>query len=156
MKKISSLVAFEKSTSPKTRFGRGVGSGRGRTSGRGHKGQKSRSNGSYRAFEGGQTSIFMRVRKRGFSSVAQKNNLKPASVTTDTLSLYLESVPAEFVMNKQKMYELGIINSPAKDVRIIAGKFKLKLSPSSIEADYFSSGAISLIESFGAKTILIS
>jgi large subunit ribosomal protein L15 len=156
MKKISSLIDFEKSTSKKTRFGRGVGSGKGRTSGRGHKGQKSRSNGSYRAFEGGQTSIFMRTRKRGFLSVAQRNDTKPVSVTTDSLSLYLENVPSDFVMNKQKMYEVGIIKNPKNEVRIIAGKFKLKISPSSIEADYFTKGAISIIESFNAKTILIS
>ena len=68
----------------RTRIGRGIGSGKGKTAGRGHKGQKSRSGVSIKGFEGGQMPIHMRLPKRGFNNISRKNfselTLKPKSL----------------------------------------------------------------------------
>ena len=68
--KLNSLV---KSNKKKLRVGRGIGSGRGKTSSRGHKGQKSRSGVAIKSFEGGQMPLYRRLPKRGFNSLQKKN-----------------------------------------------------------------------------------
>ena len=68
--KLNNLVKLNKK---KIRVGRGIGSGKGKTSSRGHKGQKSRSGVSIKSFEGGQMPLYRRLPKRGFKSIRKKN-----------------------------------------------------------------------------------
>ena len=65
----------------KKRVGRGIGSGRGKTSGRGHKGQKSRSGVAIKGFEGGQMPLYRRLPKRGFKSIHNKNDIAVMNVS---------------------------------------------------------------------------
>ena len=70
MSKLNNLVKINKR---KMRVGRGIGSGKGKTAGRGHKGQKSRSGVAIKGFEGGQMPIHMRLPKRGFNNISRKD-----------------------------------------------------------------------------------
>ena len=72
----------------RTRVGRGIGSGKGKTAGRGHKGQKSRSGVAIKGFEGGQMPIHMRLPKRGFNNFTKK---KYAEITTGKLQSYIDN-----------------------------------------------------------------
>ena len=67
------LNSLTKNNKKKIRVGRGIGSGRGKTSSRGHKGQKSRSGVSIKSFEGGQMPLYRQIKKRGFKSLSKKN-----------------------------------------------------------------------------------
>ena len=70
---LNTLINFKKKKISRKRLGRGIGSGTGKTSGRGHKGQKSRSGVSLKGFEGGQMPLYRRLPKRGFTNIYKKN-----------------------------------------------------------------------------------
>ena len=70
---LNTLVNLKKKKISKKRLGRGIGSGKGKTSGRGHKGQKSRSGVSIKGFEGGQMPLYRRLPKRGFRNIFKKD-----------------------------------------------------------------------------------
>jgi large subunit ribosomal protein L15 len=94
------------------RPGRGIGSGDGKTAGRGHKGQKARSGISIKGFEGGQMPLHRRLPKRGFTGVSKKN--KPAKFDFDTINRLIENKkvnPSEEVSD-WTLFELGVIRRP--------------------------------------------
>ena len=130
----------------KTRVGRGMGSGLGKTSGRGHKGQKARSGGGVRrGFEGGQTPLYRRLPKRGFTNKFAKN------YTEVTLTMLNKStvtdVTAESLINDK-------IISKANDgiVVIATGKLDKKLN---VKAVRFTKSAKEKIEALGGKAEVI-
>mgnify|MGYP002799712069 FL=1 len=130
----------------KTRVGRGIGSGLGKTSGRGHKGQKARSGGGVRrGFEGGQTPLYRRLPKRGFTNKFAKN------YTEVTLTMLNKStvtdVTAESLINDK-------IISKANDgiVVIATGKLDKKLN---VKAVRFTKSAKEQIEALGGKAEVI-
>ena len=130
----------------KTRVGRGMGSGLGKTSGRGHKGQKARSGGGVRrGFEGGQTPLYRRLPKRGFTNKFAKN------YTEVTLTMLNKStvtdVTAESLINDK-------IISKANDgiVVIATGKLDKKLN---VKAVRFTKSAKEQIEALGGKAEVI-
>ena len=137
-----------KNNKKKTRVGRGIGSGRGKTSSRGHKGQKSRSGVAIKSFEGGQMPLYRRLPKRGFKTLSKKNtailNLsKIQSIyekNKDTLntSLDLKSLKDKKLINK-KYLELKILGT---------GELKIKVD---ITAHYASKQAKEKIEKAGGK-----
>ncbi|MBI2784939.1 MAG: 50S ribosomal protein L15 [Legionella longbeachae] len=110
--KLNSLSPDPGSRRPKTRLGRGIGSGLGKTSGKGHKGQKSRAGGYHKIhFEGGQMPIQRRLPKMGFKSRVGR--------TVDQICLSeLDKLSAE-VIDLNTLYEAGLINSSIKDVKVI-------------------------------------
>ncbi len=142
--KLSELKKPEGATKNRKRIGRGNGSGHGGTSGRGHKGQKSRSGSNKMPvwFEGGQMPIQRRLPKRGFNNPFHKNyqvvNLSDISRVGKTDSL-----------NPEKMAELGLISSAKKLVKIL-GNGELSF-PVSISAHAFSAKARQVIEAAGGK-----
>ena len=130
----------------KTRVGRGMGSGLGKTSGRGHKGQKARSGGGVRrGFEGGQTPLYRRLPKRGFTNKFAKN------YTEVTLTMLNKStvtdVTAESLINDK------IISKENDGIVVIAtGKLDKKLN---VKAVRFTKSAKEQIEALGGKAEVI-
>lgn len=130
----------------RTRVGRGVGSGLGKTSGRGHKGQKARSGGGVRrGFEGGQTPLYRRLPKRGFTNIHAKDYVE---VTLTMLNkATTEEVTADSLIKDR-------IISKAKDgiVVIATGKLDKKLT---VKAVRFTKAAKEKIEALGGKAEVI-
>ena len=136
----------------KKRLGRGIGSTKGKTCGRGHKGQKSRSGVAIKSFEGGQMPLYRRLPKRGFKSIKNK------AIAIINLSKIQE------IINKKKILPNIKINLPnLQKSKLISNKYrKLKLLGSGdikekydIEVNFISKSAREKIEKFGGKVILI-
>ena len=128
------------------RVGRGIGSGLGKTSGRGHKGQKARSGGGVRrGFEGGQTPLYRRLPKRGFTNIHAKNYTE---VTLKMLNLSKATdVTAETLL------EEGIIGKINDGIVILAtGKLEKKLN---VKAKRFTAKAKEEIEALGGKAEVV-
>jgi large subunit ribosomal protein L15 len=145
--KLHELKAAEGSRKERKRKGRGIGSGNGKTAGRGTKGQNSRSGGGVRlGFEGGQTPLFRRLPKRGFSNVNRKDY---AIVNLDVLNRFedgTEITPALLI-------ETGIVSNEKSGIKILAkGNVEKKLT---VKAHKFSSTAKEAIEAAGGKTEVI-
>ena len=128
------------------RVGRGIGSGLGKTSGRGHKGQKARSGGGVRrGFEGGQTPLYRRLPKRGFTNIHAKN------YTEVTLTMLNKSSKEE--VTAETLIADGIISKANDGIVVIAtGKLDKKLT---VKAVRFTKGAKEKIEALGGKTEVI-
>lgn len=116
----------------KKRLGRGIGSGKGKTSGKGHKGQKARSGrGNLRpGFEGGQTPIYRRLPKLGFKHHVSKVE---EVLTTDTVCSMIESGKLTSDITRQQLIELGLVKEGSV-VKLLAGKKEVK-TPFKIEVD---------------------
>ena len=132
----------------KLRVGRGIGSGKGKTSGRGHKGQKSRSGVSVKSFEGGQMPLFRRLPKRGFNSF---KNLKIAKVNLDKIQAFLDKkiLKTSDTINVEALIKLKLINKNSKKLKILGkGEIKHKIN---IQADLISKSAIQKLEKIGGS-----
>ena len=143
--KIDELKPAMKSES-RTRVGRGVGSGLGKTSGRGHKGQKARSGGGVRrGFEGGQTPLYRRLPKRGFTNIHAKN------YTEVTLKMLNKSEATE--VSAETLIKEGIISKANDGIVILAtGTLEKKLT---VKAVRFTASAKEKIEALGGKAEVI-
>ena len=127
------------------RVGRGIGSGLGKTAGRGHKGQKARKGGGIRSgFEGGQTPLMRRLPKRGFSNYGFRKEVQIVNLER-IASLELDTV------NVTILHERGVIKKTDIPVKIL-GNGELK-NPIEITADMFSKSAIEKLEKAGGKAI---
>ena len=140
--KLDELKPAQKNTT-RTRVGRGVGSGLGKTSGRGHKGQKARSGGGVRrGFEGGQTPLARRLPKRGFTNFNRKEY---AIVNVETLNRFEDGA----TVNAAALIEAGIINKELSGLKVLGnGELTKKLT---VEAVKFSKSAKEAIEKAGGK-----
>lgn len=130
----------------RTRVGRGAGSGLGKTSGRGHKGQKARSGGGVRrGFEGGQTPLYRRLPKRGFT------NIHANTYTEVTLTMLNKSKATE--VTAETLLEEGIIGKINDGIVVLAtGKLEKKLN---VKAVRFTAKAKEEIEALGGKAEVI-
>ena len=128
------------------RLGRGIGSGLGKTSGKGHKGQKARSGGGVRrGFEGGQTPLYRRLPKRGFNNIHAKN------YTEVTLTMLNKSEATE--VTAESLLAEGIIGKINDGIVVIAtGKLEKKLN---VKANRFTATAKEKIEALGGKAEVI-
>ncbi len=129
-------------TSPK-RLGRGVGSGLGKTSGKGHKGQKARSGGGVRpGFEGGQMPLTRRIPKQGFTNIFRTEY---ATVNVGKLDIFDDGA----VVTAEMLKEAGLIKKVMDGVKILGdGELTKKLT---VQADQFSAAAKEKIETLGGK-----
>ena len=145
--KLHELNPTDGARKDKTRVGRGTGSGCGKTSSRGHKGQKSRSGGGVRpGFEGGQMPIYRRLPKRGFKNVWRKEY---AEVNVATLNVFDDDMTVDAVA----LVEMGILKNVLDGVRILGdGELTKKLT---VKAQGFTKTAIQKIEAVGGKTEVI-
>ena len=128
------------------RVGRGIGSGTGKTSGKGHKGQKARSGGGVRrGFEGGQTPLYRRLPKRGFTNIHANN------YTEVTLTMLNKSKATD--VTAESLLEEGIIGKINDGIVVLAtGKLDKKLN---VKAVRFTAKAKETIEALGEKTEVI-
>lgn len=133
----------------KRRLGRGIGSGRGGTSGRGHKGQKSRSGVAIKGFEGGQMPIYRRLPKRGFSNVRFSKNLAIVNLGRIQSAITSGKLPKDKVIDSSALVSAGLIRRAGDGVRILAdGDITDKIT---IKAYGISSSALSKLEKAGGS-----
>ena len=132
----------------KKRLGRGIGSSKGKTSGRGHKGQKSRSGVAIKSFEGGQMPLYRRLPKRGFKKFNQENI---AILNLDKIQSYIDkkSIKISEILNCDLLIKLKLINKNSVKLKILgSGEIKDKIN---IEADLASKSAIEKLEKIGGS-----
>ena len=132
----------------KTRVGRGIGSGKGKTSGRGVKGQKSRSGVAIKSFEGGQMPLYRRLPKRGFNSI-KKNTV--AILNLDKIQFFVDkkTIKSSDIINSDLLKKLDLINKNSNKLKILgSGDIKNKVN---IEADLASKSAIEKLEKIGGS-----
>ena len=130
----------------KKRVGRGIGSGKGKTSGRGHKGQKSRSGVAIKSFEGGQMPLYRRLPKRGFNSIKK---IRVGKINLGKIQLFIEQkkINKSEKINLNLLKKLKIINKNSIKLKILGfGEVKEKIN---IEADLFSKSAKIKLEKIG-------
>ena len=145
---MTSLNATLKVKQKKIRVGRGIGSGKGKTSGRGVKGQKSRSGVAIKSFEGGQMPLFRRLPKRGFNPIS-KNSM--ATLNLDKIQFFIDKkkINTTDVLNSELLKKLNLINKKSKKLKILGtGEVKVKVN---IEADQASKSAIKKLEKIGGS-----
>ena len=148
--KLNSLISTGKKN--KKKLGRGIGSGKGKTSGRGHKGQKSRSGVAIKSFEGGQMPLYRRLPKRGFNSLKKRNvailNLSKLQDNVDK-----KKIPPKTKINLQILQKSNLINNKYTKIKILgSGDLKEKLE---VEVNFISKSAKDKIEKTGGKVTLI-
>ncbi|WP_449621802.1 50S ribosomal protein L15 [Robertmurraya sp. Marseille-Q9965] len=145
--KLHELKPAEGSRHERKRKGRGIGSGNGKTAGKGHKGQNARSGGGVRpGFEGGQTPLFRRLPKRGFTNVNRKEF---AIVNLDTLNRFEDGTE----VTPELLVETGVVSKELAGIKILAkGKLEKKLT---VKAHKFSSAAKEAIEAAGGNIEVI-
>jgi len=130
----------------KKKLGRGIGSGKGKTSGRGVKGQKSRSGVAIKSFEGGQMPLYRRLPKRGFNPIKKK---KIAKINLDQIQKFVDNKRLDInsLINLESFQKNKIINKSYLKYKILAnGKITSKIN---IEADFSSISAKEKIEKLG-------
>ncbi len=133
---------------PNIRVGRGIGSGKGKTSGRGVKGQKSRSGVAIKSFEGGQMPLYRRLPKRGFNPI-QKENI--AILNLDKIQSFInkKTINTNDILNSSSLKKLKLINKNSKKLKILgSGEIKDKIN---IEADLASKSALEKLEKIGGS-----
>ena len=143
-----SLNSLSKINKKKIRVGRGIGSGKGKTSSRGHKGQKSRSGVAIKSFEGGQMPLYRRLPKRGFNSISTE---KVAILNLEKIQIYIDKkkINTEEILNTQLLKKLKIINKNSTKLKILGtGEIKKKVD---IEANLASKSAIEKLEKIGGS-----
>ena len=132
----------------KIRVGRGIGSGKGKTSGRGVKGQKSRSGVAIKSFEGGQMPLYRRLPKRGFNPLGKTNI---AILNLDKIQSYIDkkTIKLSETLNSDVLKKLKLINKNSAKLKILgSGDIKDKVN---IEADLASKSAIEKLEKAGGS-----
>ena len=130
----------------KMRVGRGIGSGKGKTSGRGHKGQKSRSGVAIKSFEGGQMPLYRRLPKRGFNPIKK---IRVGKINLGKIQLFIEQkkINISEKISLDLLKKLKIINKNSIKLKILGfGEVKDKIN---IEADLFSKSAKIKLEKIG-------
>lgn len=145
--KLHELQFNEGARSSRKRLGRGQGSGQGKTAGKGHKGQIARSGGGVPlGFEGGQTPLFRRIPKRGFTNHTRKEF---AIVNVSALELFEDGT----VVTPALLIEVGLIKKTLDGIKILGdGELSKKLS---VSANKFSKSAVIVIEKAGGSVVVI-
>ena len=132
----------------KIRVGRGIGSGKGKTSGRGHKGQKARSGVAIKSFEGGQMPLYRRLPKRGFNSI-KKNNI--AIINLQQLQEFISKgkLNTKILINLNELKKNKILKNKINKIKLLGnGDIKDKIN---LEVDFISKSAKEKIEKNGSS-----
>jgi large subunit ribosomal protein L15 len=149
--KLNELAPAPGSRKAPKRIGRGIGSGTGKTSGRGHKGQRSRAGSATRSFEGGQMPVYRRLPKRGFKNPFRKVNVP---VNLDRLQAAVDAgkIDATQTVDLRVLRKAGLIDARRGGIRLLArGELT---SPLTIAVDSASKAAIAAVASAGGRLIL--
>ena len=146
------LNNLKKINKKKIRVGRGIGSGKGKTSSRGHKGQKSRSGVAVKSFEGGQMPLYRRLPKRGFKSLS-KNITAILNLSKIQKIFELNKVNLKNSIDLKSLKEQNLINKKYLKLKILGtGEIKNKIL---ISAHFASKQALSKIEKAGGKISIV-
>ena len=149
--KLNTIKEQDGATRNRKRVGRGIGSGRGKTSGSGHKGQKARSGVSINGFEGGQMPIHRRLPKRGFNNIFRKNYVE-VNLNRIQTALDAGNLDKKQPVNAAALVAAGVISKARDGVRVLAnGAIKDKVE---IHADGASKAAVAAIEKAGGKIVI--
>ena len=135
----------------KMRVGRGIGSGKGKTSGRGIKGQKSRSGVAIKSFEGGQMPLYRRLPKRGFKPI---DKIKIATINLEKIQNFIDkkTISSTDKIDVKLLKKLKIINKNSQKLKILGtGEIKIKIN---IEADLISKSAKEKLEKIGGSILI--
>ena len=138
----------EKINKSKMRVGRGIGSGKGKTCGRGVKGQKSRSGVAIKSFEGGQMPLYRRLPKRGFNPISIN---EIAIMNLEKIQFFIDkkTIKNTDILNAELLKKLNLINKNSKKLKILGtGEIKVKVN---IEANLASKSAINKVEKVGGS-----
>ena len=149
---LNEIRDINNSTKEKKRIGRGIGSGTGKTSGKGHKGQKSRSGVSIKGFEGGQMPIHRRLPKRGFTNI---NRVSYIVLNFDRIENLIKNkkIDPNKIINSQTFLDLGIVKNVKSKIKLLAkGEIKTKIK---IEVDAASNSAKDFVEKIGGSITVI-
>ena len=145
---MTSLNTTSKVKAKKTRVGRGIGSGKGKTSGRGVKGQKSRSGVAIKSFEGGQMPLFRRLPKRGFNPI-NKNRIAILNLSKIQELIDKKILSEADIINLETLKKLKIIKNSYNKVKILgSGEPKSKIN---VSVDFISNAAKEKLEKVGSK-----
>ncbi len=147
------LNNLKKIKQKKLRVGRGIGSGKGKTSGRGVKGQKSRSGVAIKSFEGGQMPLFRRLPKRGFNIIVRK---KIGALNLAEIQSFINSkkIKTSDKIDLALLKKLNIVKKKIKKLKILGkGEIKEKLN---LEIDYLSNSAKAKLEKSGSNIKIIN
>ena len=147
---LNTLIKINKK---KIRVGRGIGSGKGKTSSRGHKGQKSRSGVAIKSFEGGQMPLYRRLPKRGFKSLNKKRNIAVLNLSKIQSILDLSKNNITDNIDLKLLKDKKLINKKYSKLKILgSGEIKKNII---ISAHFASKQALSKIEKAGGKISII-
>ena len=147
--KLNNLI---KTNTKRIRPGRGIGCGKGKTSGRGHKGQKSRSGVAIKSFEGGQMPLFRRLPKRGFKSIT-KNHIAILNLSNLQRFFDEKKIDLKDNLNLKLLQSKKIVSKKYHKLKIL-GKGEIK-SKANISTNYFAKQAKDKIEKIGGKLTLV-
>lgn len=151
--KLNEIKDNEGSTHSRKRLGRGIGSGSGKTGGRGVKGQKSRSGVAINGFEGGQMPIYRRLPKRGFNNIFAADYVV-VSLARIQAAVDAGKLDAKATVDAAALKAAGVIRRAKDGVRVLAdGEFKAKIT---LEVAGASKSAVEKIEKAGGKVTLLS
>ena len=145
------LNTTSKVINKKIRVGRGIGSGKGKTSGRGVKGQKSRSGVAIKSFEGGQMPLYRRLPKRGFNPI---DKIKIAKINLEKIQTFIDkkTINSSDTIDFKLLKKLKIINKNSQKLKILGtGEIKVKIN---IEADLISKSAKEKLEKIGGSILI--
>ena len=145
---MTTLNNREKINKPKMRVGRGIGSGKGKTCGRGVKGQKSRSGVAIKSFEGGQMPLYRRLPKRGFNPISKKDI---AILNLEKIQSFIDNktIKSSDILNSDLLKKLKLINKNSIKLKILgSGEIKDKVN---IEANLASKSAVEKLEKIGGS-----
>ena len=149
--KLNTLKA--KWTKNKKRLGRGIGSTKGKTCGRGHKGQKSRSGVAIKSFEGGQMPLYRRLPKRGFKSMKKSKDIAKINLSKIQEIISKKKILPNIKINLPNLQKSKLISNKYRKLKLLgSGDVKEKYD---IEVNFISKSAKEKIEKFGGKVILI-
>ena len=149
--KLNEFQDLKQISKSKKRIGRGIGSGIGKTSGKGHKGQKSRSGVAIKGFEGGQMPIHRRLPKRGFNNIFRKEYI-PINIGSIQKLLDEKKIPSNKTLDTEIFVKAGLVKKGSSQIKILGtGTLKNKVD---IVASGFSKNAKTKIEKVGGKIIV--
>ena len=150
--KLHELSDNQGSRHARKRVGRGIGSGKGKTSGRGHKGQKSRAGATIKGFEGGQMPLYRRVPKRGFTNIFRKNYVV-VNVGRLQQAIDAKKLDVKKTIDAEALVASGVVRRIRDGVRLLAnGELNAKIT---IEVAGASKAALKIVENAGGRVVVL-
>jgi len=151
--KLNNIKDNKGANQERKRIGRGIGSGTGKTSGKGHKGQKARSGVAIKGFEGGQMPIHRRLPKRGFNNINRVPNLELNIEKIEKL-IDTKVIDPKKVINHKSLMEIGLVKSENSKLKLLGkGEIKNKIN---IEVTSSSSAAKEMVEKMGGSVLIVN